>query len=78
VREIKRDKHVAIVGQDCIAEAMAEMKKPRSPLIGSVSHEASSHGPNLMHLGLSLLRGQTVASYNHVAHKMITRESLAG
>ena len=28
VRENKRDRHVAIVGQDCIAEAMAEMKKP--------------------------------------------------
>ncbi|HMH14086.1 MAG TPA: substrate-binding domain-containing protein [Edaphobacter sp.] len=76
VKEKKRDRHVAIVGQDCIAEAMAEMKKMRSPLIGSVSHEASSYGPNLMHLGLSLLRGQTVAPYNYVAHKMITRESL--
>jgi ribose transport system substrate-binding protein len=76
VRENKRDRHVAIVGQDCIAEAIAEMKKARSPLVGSVSHEASSYGPNLMHLGLSLLRGQTVAPYNYVAHKMITRESL--
>ena len=76
VRENKRDKHVAIVGQDCIAEAMAEMKKSKSPLIGSVSHEASSYGPSLMHLGLSLLRGQMVAPYNYVAHKMITRESL--
>jgi ribose transport system substrate-binding protein len=76
VRESKRDRHVVIVGQDCIAEAMAEMKKARSPLIGSVSHEASSYGPNLMHLGLSLLRGQTVAPYNYVAHKIVTRESL--
>ncbi len=76
VRENKRDRHVAIVGQDCIAEAMAEMKKTRSSLIGSVSHEASSYGPNLMHLGLSLLRGEKVAPYNYVTHKMITRESL--
>jgi ribose transport system substrate-binding protein len=67
---------VSIVWQDCIAEAIAEMKKARSPLIGSVSHEASSYGTNLMHLGLSLLRGETVAPYNYVAHKMITRESL--
>ena len=76
VRENKRDRHVAIVGQDCIAEAIAEMKKAKSPLIGSVSHEANSYGPSLMHLGLSLLRGQIVAPYNYVAHKMITRESL--
>ena len=62
VREQKREKHVAIVGQDCIAEAMKEMRKDKSPLIGSVSHEASSYGPSLIHLGLSLLRGQTVAT----------------
>jgi ribose transport system substrate-binding protein len=76
VRERKREKHVAIVGQDCIAEAMQEMGKAASPLIGSVSHEASSYGPNLIHLGLSILRGQTVASYNYVAHKMVTPETL--
>jgi ribose transport system substrate-binding protein len=45
-------------------------------LIGSVSHEARSYGPNLIHLALSLLRGQTVAPYNYVAHKMVTRASL--
>jgi ribose transport system substrate-binding protein len=76
VREQKREKHVAIVGQDCIAEAIHEMRRDRSPLIGSVSHEASSYGPSLIHLGLSLLRGQTVPPYNYVAHKMVTRDSL--
>ena len=77
VRERKREKHVAIVGQDCIAEAVAEMSKASSPLIGSVSHEAGSYGPSLVHLGLSILRGQTVAPYNYVAHKMVTPETVA-
>lgn len=76
VRERKREKHVAIVGQDCISEAMAEMKKRDSPLIGSVSHEAGSYGPNLIHLALSILRGQTVPPYNYVAHKMVTPETI--
>jgi ribose transport system substrate-binding protein len=76
VREKKREKHVAIVGQDCIAEAVTEMRKPGSPLIGTVSHEASSYGPNLIHLGLAILRGQTVAPYNYVAHKVVTPASL--
>jgi ribose transport system substrate-binding protein len=75
-REHKREKHIAIVGQDCIAEAIAEMQKDKSPLIGSVSHETSSYGPNIMSLGLSLLRGQTVPPYNYVTHKMVTRTSL--
>jgi ribose transport system substrate-binding protein len=75
VKEQKRERHVAIVGQDCIAEAMQEMRKDKSPLIGSVSHEASSYGPSLIHLGLCLLKGQTVAPYNYVGHKMVTRET---
>jgi ribose transport system substrate-binding protein len=77
VRERKRDKHVAIVGQDCIPEAVVEMSKTSSALIGSVSHEAGAYGPALVHLGLSILRGQTVAPYNYVDHKMVTPESLA-
>ena len=76
VKEQKRGRHVAIVGQDCIAEAIAEMRKDGSPLIASVSHETSSYGPSLIHLGLSLLRGQTVPPYNYVEHKLVTRESL--
>ena len=75
VREQKREKHVAIVGQDCIPEALKEIATGRSPFIASVSHETSSYGPSLLHLGLALLRGQTVAPYNYVAHKVITRET---
>jgi ribose transport system substrate-binding protein len=76
VRELKRDRHVAIVGQDCIAEALTEMRKERSPLIGSISHEASTYGPSLIHLGLMLLRGQTVAPYNYVEHRVVRQSSL--
>ncbi len=76
VREQKRERSVAIVGQDCIADAVTEMRKERSPLIGSVSHQTNSYGPSLIHLGLQLLRGQTVPPYNYVEHKIVTRESL--
>ena len=76
VNEQKRGRHVAIVGQDCIAEAIKEMQKQRSPLIASVSHETSSYGPSLLQLGLMLLRGQTAPPYNYVEHKLVTRKSL--
>lgn len=77
VREAKREKHVAIVGQDCIQEALREIGSGKSPLIGSVSHETSSYGPSLMHLGLSLLRGRMVPPYNYVAHKMVTKDTIS-
>jgi ribose transport system substrate-binding protein len=78
VREQKRRKHVVIVGQDCIAEAIEEMLKEDTPLIASVSHEISSYGPRLVDLGLSLLGGHTVPPYNYVEHKLVTRDSLHG
>lgn len=76
VRELSREKHVAIVGQDCIPEAIAEMQHPGSPWIGSVSYEAAKYGPALIHLGLTLLQGATVPPYNFVEHKLIRAEDL--
>ncbi len=76
VREQKREKNVAIVGQDALEEAVNEIRNDRSPFIGSVSHEVNSYGPSLINLGLSLLRGQTVPPYNYVDHKLVTRETL--
>ena len=71
VRELKRERYVAIVGQDCIQEALEEMRIQGSPFIASVSHEAGSYGPRLIHLGLAILNGQTVAPYNYVEHKLV-------
>ena len=78
VEELKRGKHAAIVGQDCIPEAIDEMRKPGSPIIGSVSHEAGEYGPRIMEIGLGLLRGRSVPPYNYVTHKTVTSASLQG
>jgi ribose transport system substrate-binding protein len=77
VRELKREKHVAIVGQDCIPEAVEIISAAGSPLVGSISHEASSYGPNLIRLGVAILRGEPVPPYNYAEHKVITRTSLS-
>lgn len=76
-RRLKRTKHIAVVGQDCIAEALEEIQSPVSPLIASISHETNTYGPNLMQLGLALLKGQIVPPYNYVSHKLVARESLS-
>ena len=75
-RELKREQHVAVVGQDCIAEAVEEMSRRTSPFVGTVSHETGSYGPALIHLGLCMLRGNTVPPYNYVKHRIVTRASL--
>ena len=75
-RERRRARHVAIVGQDCIEEAVAEMERADSPLIGTISHETATYGPSLMHIGLDVLKGQPVPPYNYVTHRIVSRASL--
>lgn len=76
VRELKRTKHVAIVGQDCIPEMLEEIQRKDSPVIGSVSHEVASYGPRLIELGMALIRGDSVPPYNYVEHKLVSRSSV--
>jgi ribose transport system substrate-binding protein len=75
-RQLRRQKHLVVVGQDCIEEAIEEMRKPSTPLIASVSHETSTYGPRVMRLGLGLIKGQIVPPYNYVEHRLVTRKSL--
>jgi ribose transport system substrate-binding protein len=71
VREANRERDVAIVGQDCIPEALDELEVPGSCFVASVSHEAASYGPQLIQLGMAILNGQTVPPYNYVKHKLV-------
>jgi len=75
VRQQKREKHVAIVGQDAIPDAIEEMRVEGSALIASVSHEVQTYGPRLMQVGLALVRGQHVAPYHYANHKVMTKDS---
>jgi ribose transport system substrate-binding protein len=77
IREAGREAHFAIAGQDCIPEALEEMRTGSSALIGSISHEAESYGPRLIQLGIALLRGYTVPPYNYVHHRAVTADSLS-
>ena len=75
-RKRRRAAHVAIVGQDCIADAVSEMQRPDTPLIGTISHETASYGPQLMQIALNLLKGQAVPPYNYVTHRVVSRASV--
>jgi ribose transport system substrate-binding protein len=75
VREAKRESDVAIVGQDCIPEALDELAVPGSCFIASVSHQAASYGPQLVQLGLAILNGQSAPPYNYIKHKLVAANS---
>jgi len=76
VRAAGREADFAVVGQDCIPEAIEEMRSGKSALVGSISHEVETYGPRLIQLGIALLRGYTVPPYNYVRHKAVTPETL--
>ncbi|MGA7340754.1 MAG: substrate-binding domain-containing protein [Terracidiphilus sp.] len=76
IRAAGQEANFAIVGQDCIPEALEEMRAGSSALIGSISHEAESYGPRLIQLGIALLRGYSVPPYNYVHHRAVTAETL--
>jgi len=76
IREHGSEEDFAIVGQDCIPDAIEEMKKGTGALIGSISHEVESYGPRLIQLGIAILRGYSVPPYNYVHHRAVTAESL--
>jgi ribose transport system substrate-binding protein len=75
-RESGRESDFAIVGQDCIPEALEEMRSGTGAFIGSISHEVETYGPRLIQLGIAILRGYTVPPYNYVRHKAVTPETL--
>lgn len=74
VRSARRERDVAIVGQDCIPEVMAEMARPGSPIVGSVSREVHEYGPRIIELGMSILQGKSVPPYNYANHKAVSQK----
>ncbi len=74
-RDLRREKDVAVTGQDCISEANDEMQNVSSPLIGTVSHEIQSYGPALIRLGLTMLNGGIIAPYNYVEHRIVKKSA---
>ncbi len=76
-RELGCEQDLAIAGQDCIPEALDEMRTGKSALVGSISHNVETYGPRLIQLGIALLRGNIVPPYNYVPHRWVTPELLA-
>lgn len=70
------ESNIAVMGQDCIPDAIEEMRSGKSSLIGSISHEANSYSPRLIQLGVSLLRGYAVPPDNYVRCRVVTPDSV--
>lgn len=66
----------AIVGQNAEPDARAELREPRTPLVGSVGYFPERYGDGLIKLALDLLARRPVPPALFIRHQLITPENV--
>jgi len=66
----------AIVGQNAEPDARAELRQPRTPLIGSVAYFPERYGEELLGLALDILARRPTPPAKFVRHQVITPANL--
>lgn len=75
VRDLGREREVAIVSQNATAEVHRELADPASPLIASVAYFVERYGGRLVDLCLKLIRREAVPPAVLVDHVVLTRDN---
>lgn len=75
-QESGRANHCAIMGQNAEPDARAEMRDPRTPLIGSVAYFPERYGEELIGLALDILARRPTPPAKFVRHQIITPANL--
>ena len=75
-QEAGRAASCAIVGQNAESDARAEMREPRTPLIGSVAYFPERYGDGLIHLALDILARRRTPPAVFIRHQLITPDNV--
>ena len=75
-QEAGRAAQCAIVGQNAEPDARAELREPRTPLIGSVAYFPEKYGEELISLALDILSRRPTPPAKFVRHQVITAANL--
>jgi ribose transport system substrate-binding protein len=75
-QEAGRAGSCAIVGQNAEPDARAELREPRTPLVGSVGYFPERYGDGLIRLALDILARRPVPPAVFVKHHIITAENV--
>ena len=62
----------AVMGQNAIAEAREEMRRPGSQMVGSVAYFPERYGDELIPLALSLIAGKPTPPAVYTKHQLVT------
>jgi ribose transport system substrate-binding protein len=74
--ECGRAPQCAAMGQNASQEARAEMRRPQSPLVGSVAYFPERYGDEVIRLAGAILARQPVPPAVFTKHALITRENV--
>jgi ribose transport system substrate-binding protein len=66
----------AVMGQNASAEARAELRRPSTPLVGSVAYFPERYGDEVIRLAGAILSGQPVPPAVFTKHELITKENV--
>ena len=74
--EAGRAQNCAVIGQNAIPEARAELRKPGTRLVGSVAYFPERYGEEVVALCLNILAGKRVPPAVFVKHQLATRNNV--
>lgn len=75
-QEVGRSDNCAIMGQNASPEGRAELRVPKTRLVGSVAYFPEKYGENLIRVSLDILNRRPVPPAVFVEHKLITPETV--
>jgi len=75
-QESGRDSQCAVVGQNAEPEARAEMRDPKTHLVGSVAYFPEEYGPQIVRLALDILEQRPVPPAVFTKHQLITHDNV--
>ena len=75
-QEAGRAETCAIAGQNAEADARAELREARTPLVASVAYFPEKYGDGLIRLALDILAHKPVPPAMFIRHQLVTRENV--
>jgi ribose transport system substrate-binding protein len=75
-QEAGRTECCAIMGQNASPEARAELREPKTRLVGSVAYFPERYGDDLIRLSIDILNLRQVAPAVFVGHKLVTPKTV--
>jgi ribose transport system substrate-binding protein len=77
-RDVGREAHCAVMGQNASSEAVEEMRSSSTRLIGSVGYFPEKYGEQVVKLAIEMIEGRQTPPSVFVKHQLVTPANVQG